>query len=174
MKTIILPGYSEHNRKWVMEVAEKIDVDHEVKPVLWDHWTDKSIGFSIEEKVEKVINLAGSDKINLIAKSIGTLVTALLISRIPQEIERVILCGIPLKDITPQQIIFYREALPTFPSEKIICFQNRNDPHGSYKEIDAFIRSINPAISLVEKLRNDHEYPYFGEFQGFLSQDGQI
>jgi len=101
MITIILPGYSAENREWVMEAAQEMALEHEARPILWDHWDDPFSPFKPAEKLDKVKYLVGKEKFNLLAKSIGTLVAVMAMAEMPRQINKVILCGLPLRDLKP-------------------------------------------------------------------------
>lgn len=168
MVTFVLPGGSSHNKKWAEDTANKINLDHEVRPVFWNHWDDPSKTFDPKEKVRLIVDVARNNSINIIAKSIGTLVASRIIEKVPERIEKVIFCGIPINDVTEEDKEVYRRVLRNFPGSKIVCYQNNNDPHGSFEQIKSFLSKVNSNIKIVEKDRNDHEYPYFDEFRGFL------
>ena len=171
MITIILPGYSKHNKEWAMQTAEKLTVEGEVWPILWEHWRDFNITFSPAEKTESILTIIRNNKVNIIAKSIGTLVAMHLIQKIPEQIGKVILCGLPLTDIDAERKKIYQEALIDFPPERLFCIQNEGDPHGSFSQAVAFLRAISPAINIIGKPQGDHEYFYIDEFQKFLLND---
>jgi pimeloyl-ACP methyl ester carboxylesterase len=168
MITVILPGYSPHNKDWALAVAEKLTLKHEIRPVFWDHWTDPEKRFNPSKKAQDVIDILLSENVNIIAKSVGTLVAALVVKAIPKRVERVILCGIPT--VSGKRLGIFKEAFNNFPSENVICFQNTKDPFASDKDVKAFLGKVNRKIKVVEKERHDHNYPYFEDFQSFLEK----
>jgi len=109
---------------------------------------------------------AARDKVNLIAKSVGTMVAMLLLPQIAVKVNKIILCGVP--SVSSERRKLFQDALKDFPIKNIICFQNRQDPICSYREVKVFLRQVNPQIRVVEMPRHDHHYPYFAEFQKFL------
>lgn len=169
MVTFILPGYSLHNKEWAEETAKNLKLNGEIRPVFWNHWEDSSKKFDPEEKVRLIVDVARSNAINIIAKSIGTLIASHIMQRVPERIERIVFCGIPINDLDEKDKEVYRQTLKEFPADKIICFQNEDDPHGTFAQISDFLAKINGEIKVIKKLREDHEYPYFDEFQVFLS-----
>jgi len=48
--------------------------------------------------------------------------------------------------------------------DKIVVYQNSNDPHGSYEQVKKF----EIEFKHIEKPSYNHEYPYFEEFNKFL------
>jgi predicted alpha/beta-hydrolase family hydrolase len=167
MKTIIFPGYSQRNKNWVLTTAQELKLDHEIRPILWKHWEDNRKEFKVDEKAKAALKVIGQAKINIVAKSIGILVTMVLINQVREEINKVILCGLPLQLAEKRQSEFAK-ALKDFPTDKIIVFQNVKDPLGSFERVKKFFNLVNPKIKLKKMPRSDHNYPYFAEFQRFL------
>ena len=166
MKTIILPGYSAKNKNWTEEVDQKLDLDHKVIVYNWKHWISGS--FSVKFEKDAILSEIGKEKINIIAKSIGTRVLMHLIPLATDQFEKVILCGIPTKfeSETPKKL--YKEGLSLLSPSQIVVFQNEKDPLANYSVIEKFIHSVNSKINVIKKPRSDHHYPYFEDFQDFL------
>jgi len=167
MITFILPGYSPHNKEWAEEVANNLKLAGQIRPIFWDHWQDESQSFKPQEKADLIIRHLKGDSVNIIAKSVGTLVAALIAKEIPGQISKVILCGIPT--VSEERLKIFREAFSKFPSEKVTVFQNEKDPFASLEEVKAFMKKVNPEIKVRAMPRSDHHYPYYEEFQLFLS-----
>lgn len=165
MQTVILPGYSSHNREWADLTANKIVVEGIVRAIFWDHWTDPDQLFYPKEKAALIYRHAKGDKLNIVAKSIGTLVAAYIIGDVPDQVNKVILCGIPLHDISDEEKNTILENLNKLKTTQIVCFQNESDPHGSFKEVREFLPE---SIKVESKPSSDHEYPYFFDFNSFL------
>lgn len=87
----------------------------------------------------------------------------------PELINKIILCGIPIRDFLKGDEKYF-EPLKKFPSDKILCIQNKDDNNGSYEEVDKFLHSLNPNLKIISQPRSDHEYPYLDEFVDFLSK----
>lgn len=163
MQTIILPGFSVKNKQWVDETANNLEIDGVIRPIHWDHWVDEKEKFDIKEKATVIARHARGEKINIVAKSIGTLVASLIIQKIPDQIERVIFCGIPVNDLTEDDLLQIKKAIGIL-KDRIIIYQNSNDPHGSYDQVKKFELDFK----LIEKPSYNHEYPYFEEFNEYL------
>jgi predicted alpha/beta hydrolase family esterase len=166
MITIILPGYSPRNKDWAEDLAKTMKLGHKVSVHNWRHW-GKGGSLSQKYESEKIIEELGEDSTNIIAKSVGTFVAALLIPSIKEKILKIILCGIP--SVSEARKEKYKEALKNFPGENVICFQNNGDPFASYLEVKSFMTDVNPKIKVIKKERNDHHYPYSEEFGSFLN-----
>jgi pimeloyl-ACP methyl ester carboxylesterase len=165
MQTVILPGYSPKNKEWADMVAETLTVEGQIRPVYWDHWLDAEQLFYPKEKATLIARHAKGDKINIVAHSIGTLVASYVVDAVPEQINKVILCGIPLHDISDEEKETIKNAVASLPKDKIVCYQNSLDSHGSFAEVKTFLPE---GIKLVQKESSEHRYPYFEEFNQFL------
>ncbi len=165
MKTIVLPGYSLHNKAWALEIKKSLSFRQSVLVHEWQHW---QLGGTLHPKHEigKILTEIGRNKINLIAKSVGTMVAMHLLAEIPEQINKIILCGIP--SVSEERKNLFTASLSDFPAEKIIVFQNTKDPFASFTEVKTFMHDVNPEIKVVEKERSDHDYPYFEDFKNYL------
>ena len=168
MITFILPGFSASNKEWVDEVLRNIKLGGDIRPIYWDHWTDTQKKFNPEEKARMLSNVTGSDTVNIISKSLGTLVASFMIKSIAGRINKVVLNGVPMTDLNENDKLVITEALRSLPPKKIICIQNSNDNHGSFSEAKEFVGGINQEIKIIEKEASDHNYPYYQDFQSFL------
>lgn len=166
MKTIILGGYSTKNKEWTDETRDKLKAEgFDTKAYEWKHWSDINIKFSEKDETENLKKIVGESEINLIAKSIGTLVAAMLIKDI--KINKIIFCGIPTNDMNEDEMRSYK-ILSDINPDKIIVFQNSTDEHGNFEQVRNFLSQINPQIKIVEKPGSTHNYPYYEEFKEFL------
>ena len=172
MKTIILPGYSPHNKDWVLEVAKNLNLPHEIRPVFWEHWTDPNKYLRPKEKSQDIIDILQGDSTNLVAKSVGSLVAAYTVEAIPQRIGKVILCGIP--SVSMQRLNIFQKAFENFPAEKVIVFQNSKDPFATFEEVKNFMKKVNPKIKVIEKPLHTHDYPYFIDFENFFEKEVKL
>jgi len=165
MKTIILPGYSVHNQEWALEVKKSLSFKQSVLVHQWRHW---QLGGTLHPKYEiaGILKEIGRDKVNIIAKSVGTMICMLILSEIPDKINKIILCGIPT--VSAERLALFKEALKNFPAGNIVCFQNIRDPFAGYAEVKKFLSLVNPEIKIIKMPQSDHHYPYFAEFQKFL------
>jgi len=172
MKTIVLPGYSLHNKDWANEVLNNVGLKdmsiHE-----WEHWNEEGGKvFNIDNEIEKIVREAGANRVCFIAKSIGTVVLAHLLGKVigfEKQINKVVLCGVCINDFQEGDENAFRNNLYKIASPNIIVFQNSHDPHGNYVQAKNLLTEINPDLEVVEKVRSDHEYPYFEDFYNFLN-----
>ena len=168
MVTIILPGYSAHNKDWLEQTARDIGAGGEIRADYWDHWTDPSKKFNAKEKGRLINDISGTGSCDIIAKSIGTLVASYMILENPAKIRKVIFCGIPMNDLTEEDKEVIKLALKSVSPKEAICFQNDEDPHGSTDQVTNFLSGFDSGIEVMSKSRSDHEYPNVDEFKKFL------
>jgi pimeloyl-ACP methyl ester carboxylesterase len=149
-------------------MAKSVKASSEVRPVYWNHWEDPKARFDPLEKANLLDSVSGKRSVDIIAKSIGTLVASYLIQKSPEKIRRVVFCGIPVSDIDENEKGVIKGALRIVPPENIIIFQNNEDPHGSFGAVKNFLSEFGSDIQIVSKERDDHEYFYQDEFNQFL------
>ncbi len=172
MKIIILPGYSVKNRDWAESIKndlEKRIQDSVIEVVYWRHWSDGDSS-GLRNEYLRVLQMIGDEQVVIIAKSIGTWVAMKVVGLAQQKIEKLILCGLPLSntDTNDEQKIAYMK-LSSMEAEKVLVFQNTDDPHGPYLEAKAFMEKIHPGIRVIEKPGDTHEYFYTENFVEFLT-----
>lgn len=165
MKTLILPGYSLTNRDWAEQTAKEISV---VSPevIYWRHWETGAVKDGWKEEVAEEI-VARDENINILAKSVGTMVAMEILKTHSALVNRLILCGIPINGFLVGDDEKFR-VLSRYPEQSLIIFQNENDNLGSFADVERFIHSINLNIEVVSRPRSDHDYPYASEFKAFL------
>ena len=168
MVTIVIPGYSAHNKEWLEETTGNIKTEGEIRPIYWGHWSDPGVKFDPLEKAKLLDGISGKRVVNIVAKSIGTLVACHLIQRSPEKIRKVILCGIPLNDLMESSKETIKAAIKNIQPENLICFQNDEDPHGGFDALKGFLSGVGTDTNIVSKPRADHEYFYQSEFNKFL------
>lgn len=165
MTTIILPGYSLHNKDWADESAKLLS-DSNV--FYWKHWKLNSpISISVSSPPSKFIELIKEEKINILAKSVGTYVASKIISTYPRKINKVILCGIPITNLLKNDIV-YKRAFNSAKSENLIIFQNDKDPLGQGEAVKQIIKNMDFNFEVLINSRSDHNYPFYNDFKKFL------
>lgn len=166
-QTLILPGFSIHNRVWAQDLKKFLSLGNSCEIINYHHWeTGNPEDFHFEAEAEKISHKLINKKYNIIAKSIGTLIAMSVIRHSPTLLNKIILCGVPMKDLDDISLENYK-ILHEIPDNKLIIFQNSNDPHGSFNEVAQFLSKFGN-LRVVNKEASDHEYPYFIEFRRFL------
>lgn len=165
MRTIIIPGYSLGNKEWAEETAQELNKKgFEAEVYYWKHWNTP--GIPVLENIPDILQLIGDEKVNIIVKSIGTLVISKMLPQIDKNINKLIFCGIPITDVQDDLDIY--KSLATINEDKIVVFQNSKDNHGSFDSVVKFLKQINPKIKIVSKEADTHHYPYYSDFIEFL------
>lgn len=165
MKTIILPGFSPHNKIWADDVAKYLGKESFVHN--WLHWETGKSNLNLKEELRNIVKEIGQEKINVIAKSVGTKICMHLLILVPNKIEKIILCGIP--SVSEERKKLFKTSLLSFNPKNIIVFQNTKDPFASFIKIKKFMQDVKSDIKILEKERSDHNYPYFEDFKNFLN-----
>lgn len=174
MLTIILPGYSEHNRQWAEDMKFKMALTGEVFVHNWKHWSstssDSSSGsFSLKQEIDSLLKEISNQKVNIIAKSVGVYVALNLIPKIYPQVNKVILCGIASVANEDRKSLV-SAVINTLPVDNILCIQNENDKYITFNEAQKFYHSVETKLKIISKPRSDHEYPYPMDFKNFLGQ----
>lgn len=170
MITVILPGYSRENESWLKECAEKLSVEGVIRPIYWDHWTEFGKRFDAGEKAAIVADVARDEPLNIVAKSIGTLVSSKVILENSKRINKVIFCGIPYGDLTAGERAEISLAVKRIPQENFVCYQKSGDPHGNFEDVSRLFKEEGVKATLIKKDGADHNYPFFEDFQNFLDK----
>ncbi|MFH1970820.1 MAG: alpha/beta hydrolase [Patescibacteria group bacterium] len=165
MKTIILPGFSAHNKEWTDDLKKNLKLSHQIEIIDWEHWKSGG-GLKLKKEMEKIDRIVEKDKFNIIAKSVGTMVALRAIDKYKKQVNKVILCGIP--SISDKRMDIFKSLIKDFDHNNIICFQNSFDPFVSFKDLKSKIHKINSKITVSEKSAKNHDYYYFEDFQKFL------
>lgn len=164
MNLILLPGFSTHNINLVESYTNYYkDKGFEVDALEWPHWDiGNNSDFIIDEQVKKVIGIIEKkeDKVNIISKSIGTIVAGVLLGQLDAEkLQKIVMMGLPLRKNKNRNLQVYT-SLKKLQSNDILIIQNKNDKIARYDEVAAFIhKEINSAINVISNSRNDHSYP---------------
>ncbi|MBN1916092.1 hypothetical protein JW796_03840 [Candidatus Dojkabacteria bacterium] len=165
MKYLLLPGFSEKNKKWTEEVKNefvKFGIAFEV--VEWNHWeSGNDEDFELREEVNQVVEMLEKgdrhEGLVILAKSIGSLVAVNIVHNFSERIEKLLLMGIPYRSLSESAKKAF-EVLGSLPPEIVKVLQNSQDPLGSYKSVKEFVSSIDPEIEVKMLLREDHYYPF--------------
>lgn len=163
-ETIILPGYSSHNRDWAEEIRNFFGKRGlRTRVYEWRHWRNAG-KMDLNCEAQNVIKFIGDSRINVIAKSIGTRVFALIFANIYTQIRKVVLCGIPAKDR------LYLYSLNKMDNNRLMIIQNSLDPLLSYHDLVYFLKRNGVNLEIVKKDSSTHQYPYYQDFLSFLTR----
>lgn len=171
-KVEILPGFSKKNEEWAAAIKNGLQEhgNFQATVVSWPHWETGSANEGwIENEANKIAERVGEDTINIIAKSVGTMV-AMEVVRQSVHVDKMILCGIPIEDFQEDSKDRY-SVLKNVDANRILVFQNDKDPHGKLDDVRSLVHEFNPDITIKTKMGNHHEYLYTDDFIDFLSQD---
>lgn len=165
MTTLFLPGYSLQNKQWLEETVAQLP-QISFTPIHWAHWqTGESdiSSFNFPQEVSRLVSQA-TGPVNILAKSIGTVVSAKAINSHQLSIHKVVFCGLPFKNVvdTQNEII---TMLANFDPQNILFIQNTQDPAGPASEL---IKWLPKQYQLITPESDLHHYPYPQLFSQFL------
>jgi pimeloyl-ACP methyl ester carboxylesterase len=169
MKTVILPDYPGSSGNWAYNVADNLKTEGEAWPIIWDKYGDQE-AFLPNEKADKIASILGTSGVDIIARDGGCLVGAILITRVPKQVGKVIFCGIPVDKLNPNGKEAFSEAFSLVAPENILCIQNENGSAAGLSQVEEFLRQLRPGISLLKKLGVTEDYNYYDDFQTFLGK----
>ncbi len=136
--------------------------------------TGNSADFTTEYEIRTIVTQLEqlkANKINILAKSIGTFVLGSVVKQSPKlsdNINKIILCGVPLNDLEVGEWNVYK-SFHEFDKSRITCFQNSEDPHANFAQVSQFFKDNDIEIPLIKKLADNHDYCYSSDFKAFLS-----
>lgn len=160
MITIFLPGYSIKNKKEQSNIAKALEENNfKVYQHQWRHWENPDISWDPNVEVERIlefINSTNETEFSLIGKSIGTFVSTKLLSQFPKDLKILILMGIPVNDLDPEEIKQYDVLDST--NIPLYVIQNNKDPHGNVDQTKDILEDSNYKELIMEA--DTHEYEY--------------
>jgi hypothetical protein len=171
-KVEILPGFSKKNQQWAVNTKKELEEQGNIPAIVvyWSHWESRTVEERwIETEANKIAEQVGKETINILAKSVGTMVAMEVLKRNVQ-VDKLILCGIPIEDFQEDSKERYR-VLKNVDANRVLVIQNDEDPHGQLGQVQSLMNEFNPNITIDTKHRDDHEYPYSDDFIAFLSKD---
>lgn len=162
MQALILPGYSYNNKTWVDDLSSNLRFKGDIRPFYWMHWSDESVGFDPYEKAELIVKHLKGESANIIAKSAGILVASLVYKKIPNQINKVVFCGLPIADMKEEGVSLVKFVISDLKT-RFLGIQNTNDPHGTFEQ-------VKDLGNFISKDSDTHEYPYFDDINNFLNK----
>jgi predicted alpha/beta hydrolase family esterase len=167
MTTIIVPGFSVKNHEWAQNLAQNLT--EEIKVLNYPHWeSGNNTDFSVSKMADELVAMVGQDPVNIVAKSVGNLISATALPRIKDLVNRLVILGIPISDLHPEDPPTYKN-LDVLGSEKVSVFQNDQDPHGTFDQAVGMFKNIGLGIEITKMPAADHEYLYPEEVKKVVS-----
>jgi hypothetical protein len=158
MNLLILGGMSPGHHEWVRHVAEKLgDSFDSVRFLDYRHW-ETGEAMDIEHEVSEAAVLAeGLDEYVLVAKSIGTVVATLAISRGMPPPKHCVFMGFPLSGIEGE-IPEVADALPALPLTVFV--HNEFDKVGTAEAAKKYVQAhtATPALFITVPGVTTHDY----------------
>ncbi len=158
MNALILGGESPRHQTWVRQVADALRLPFEkVVFVDYKHWPEKA-----ETDIAHEINAASEAARDLgeyvvIAKSIGTAITALAIKDGKLRPVRCVFLGFPLRGIV-RRMAAEQEWLADLPPTVFV--QNEHDPTGAAEDVAAYLKTAPLKQYRLHVLPNNDTHDY--------------
>jgi hypothetical protein len=157
---LYLPGFSVANKEEQSAVSSAlVSNGYEVLSHKWRHWSTEGIDFDVEEEMRLISqSIEGRMVDALIAKSIGSYVTARLIWSRLVDAPKIIFLGIPLNDLDQDEKEIMQLSMHRIEN-KLVLIQNSKDPHGSIEDLNLLVRDMKYNIILKEADNHLYNYP---------------
>jgi predicted alpha/beta-hydrolase family hydrolase len=150
---LLVPGQKIDNKVWAEELAAGLGVRFakECSVFSYPWWFDKSLAVDPHQIAKMLAEMAPSI---IVAKSIGSLLTALSASQYSLAVKTVVLIGVPIGSIGVVEKSWLRNI--AVPDRKTLVIQQSQDKAGSFKEVCNELAS--PFVDFVEVTGSDHSY----------------
>lgn len=166
---IFLPGYSVKNKSEQDNIANFLSkkglnsYKHR-----WAHWENESISFSRSKELEVIKSkLPKNEEFGIIAKSIGTIIAAELLSQInKRRVKFVVLLGIPINDLKSSDVLKFINTFKNL-GVPILCIQNSEDQFGDIVQVQDLLKEVD--YEQVIKDAVGHSYNYPEDIYNFIS-----
>jgi hypothetical protein len=159
MNLLLLAGNSLRNKPWIHEASEYFAGDFQSTLVHhYLHWEtgEDFIDFNVElpRVAEEVTDF---QPYSIFAKSVGSVLTIKGLGESKLMPHAVLITGLPLKVIQTKAIPIADWLLKI--KVPVLIVQNVDDPLGSYKDVDSFIKHIgNQNVSVTSLPGDSHDY----------------
>ncbi|HVX23998.1 MAG TPA: hypothetical protein VG992_01505 [Candidatus Saccharimonadales bacterium] len=167
MNMLILGGESQRHQVWVRELASALEPNADDLRILdYRHWQTNSPTIDVEYEIEQAARNAPDEPYVVVAKSMGSVVTTLAVSRGLLKPDRCIFMGFPLA-VVMANLPEVAAALPKLPPTDFL--HNTADPLGSFQAVQAYITAHSPAHFTCCELPGDtHDYSDFNRIKQLL------
>lgn len=151
---LILGGNSKNNILWLDKYKQEFSKDYKVYDIFYEHWeNNKEINFDIE--LNKMNRIATNIKnYNIIAKSIGSVISIIGIDREIIKPKKMVILGYPLDLIKSNNLNINSLIKEISKKINILIIQQDNDPIGKYVDVAKEL----PNVKVIEIPGNDHSY----------------
>jgi hypothetical protein len=158
MNILILGGNSKRHFEWIREVKKALEpLADEIRLHDYKHWSEDSPEADVEFEILAAAQTAeGLGDYILVAKSIGTVISTLGISRGLLKPRACLFMGMPLS-VIPERFPDFGNDVTKLP--QTIFLQNTDDPLGNSVDLENFIEKAPPENwQLVAANHDTHDY----------------
>jgi len=171
MNIIIFPGNSKRNKEWA-DAAEQafvgVDGVGKIYKQYYKHWETGESNINFETELEVFAqNAPQGEPYVVIAKSAGSLLTMLGVSKRIINPVKVVFCGVPIssKDKNDDFVFF---GVDQFSSPGLV-FQNDRDPIATFKQVKEVFEGKD-TIKVIERIADNHDYLDFSDVKEEIIQ----
>ncbi len=153
-KIILLGGNSNVNLSWIDKMDKELSKDYQVDKIYYDHWFNNN-EMDIIKELDKLKNKCLNYKTyNIVAKSIGSILTLMNIEKGLINPQKIVILGFPLRFIESNNLNIYIILYIALSKSEILFIQQESDPLGSYKEF----KMKYPHLNIVKVPGDNHSY----------------
>ena len=167
-KLIVLPGNSARNQQWGISTAKHFgNWFDEAYVQQCDHWERGTNEMNVEAELVKLKDKAATetDELYVFAKSMGSLLTLLSVSRGELAPHKCVFFGMPLSIAAEGVFTEDWSPLEKF-SVPALAFHNNQDPTANYEFTKTKLEALaQQHISLIETAGDTHEYVEFVQYE---------
>lgn len=156
---LYLPGFGIHNKSEMESISSTLHSNgFDVLTHEWRHWKDESVKWDVNAEIELIKQEIGTSQVDsVVAKSLGSYVSATMVWQKVIDPQKVVLMGVPLNDLSTDEKEFVGLAIKRM-SGKLTVIQNSQDEHCSLEDLNFLIANVQH--DLIIKESNTHEYNY--------------
>ena len=158
MNAIILGGQSPRHKEWVRDLALSLSgAFSEVRYLDYDHWDNGSADINLDLEVDEASKLVeGWDDYVVVAKSIGTVVATLAVSKGLLNPKHCVFLGFPL--FATEQIDNFSSDLLALPHIDFV--HNEFDKVAAASSVKVYLESIGLASYTFETIDGNDTHDY--------------
>lgn len=169
MKLVIAPGNSARHKEWAEKLRDYfLDTYDEVYVHYYRHWERNEPEADVEYEITALQEKVGDESVDVIAKSIGTVILSFAIHQGAIKPHISLLLGVPFKILSERNY-----DLPNLLSNynTISVVQNSSDPMGSFADVREYFSDL-AHIKVYEHEGDTHDYLDFQQMKDILIPHG--
>lgn len=153
MKTLILPGRSVTIKNWAIALQQAVQIKLSADVTLHEYrwWVDESIDVVPEAELER---LSGVEPDTIIAKSLGTLLTAMAVQQQVIRPRQIVFLGVPVNGFLGDEPDMLRAMVRR--TDRVLVIQQAQDMAGSFAQVEDIFGITGAELMMIPG--DDHLY----------------